>query len=372
MRILLCTWLILPLTLFGQNPQADQYALIGAQRLMNKSYQEAIIALNKSIQLNPNNWVAYEFRAQAYFHMDDKTSAIKDLDKAIQLSVTNSELYYKRGILNELLKLYDEAESDYRSAIRFNGGAYEEVEARLAGIMDSFTEDVGEPEESTVRGAVSYAPNHFSPDPYRYNSDRIQIQNRDYYRTRTTYLSPEEREAPTMASTPVESLEIQSARATPFSSATYDPYENDDKSFGDREDINRVAVRGGRGQGISKRNSLNGERFEARVASPNKRVFIDEIIKKNEFTEVKFRIEGNSRSITLPPDKIRLIVNGRSYYLHGSYKQAAMEYPLQAGNPVNVTLRFEPIPEKTDYIRVISRGERSIEKWDFAYRLYPK
>ena len=372
MRILLFIWLILPMTLIGQNPQADQYALIGAQRLMNKSYQEAIIALNKSIQLNPNNWVAYEFRAQAHLHMNDKPLAIQDLDRAIQLNASNPELYHKRGILNELLDLFDEAERDYRSAIRFNGGAYEEVEARLAGIMDSFTEDEGEPEESTTRGVVSYAPNHFSPDPYRYNSDRIQIRNREVYRNRTTHMSPEERDAPTLTSTPVAMLENQSERARPYSSSTYDPYENDDKNFGDREDINRVASRGVRGSGISRHNSLSGERYEARVASPNKRVFIDEIVKKQDFTEVKFRIEGNGRTISLPPDKIRLIVNGRSYYLHGSYRQSAMEYPLQAGNPVNITLRFEAIPENTDYIRVISRGERSFEKWDFAYRLYPK
>ena len=180
MRLLLIIWLSLPIALVGQIQQAENLTLLGAQRLLNFSYEEAIKALDKAIQLDPNNWVAYEFRAQAHYRLDDKALALQDLDRAIRLNATNPELYFRRGILHEIFELQEDAKSDYRSAIRLNGGTYNQAEERLSYLSDAFPSSKDENGRIAQGGVLSYAPNHFSSKPYRYDTDRIQIQRREY------------------------------------------------------------------------------------------------------------------------------------------------------------------------------------------------
>lgn len=380
MRLLLIIWLSLPIALVGQIQQAENLTLLGAQRLLNFSYEEAIQALDKAIQLDPNNWVAYEFRAQAHYRLGDKALSLQDLDRAIRLNATNSELYFRRGILHEIFELQEDAKNDYRSAIRLNGGAYEQAEERLSYLSDILPSTKEEGGRVAQGGVLSYAPNHFSSRPYRYDTDRIHIQRREYMKEEqssqvaSTPSYTEDRIVSRTSASPAQTAAV-ARKATPFHSESFDPYENDDKVFGSpektpiytltRDNSNmRVASKGP--MRTSSRNSYRTEK-----ASPNNNVTIQEVVFHSSFTEVRFQVKGNGKKITLPPDRLRILVRGKSFHPSPYHRQRAREVTVSSSSPAEFSVRFEPLPEKTDYIQVISRGDRPLEKWSYSFRLYP-
>ena len=381
MRLLLIIWLSLPLALIGQTQQAENLTLLGAQRILNSSYQEAVQALNKAIQLNPNNWVAYEFRAQAHFQLDQKALALQDLDKAIRLHATNPELYFRRGILNEMFELYDEARRDYLSAIRFNGGTYESAEDRLAIIDDALLGDEDKSGRFGEGAVVSYSPYHFSARPFRYDTDRHHIQNMelDTEEERPIPMGNSVRTQPTSQATTVARKE--SPRAYPLVSTTYDPYDHDDKVFARKQSSQRTSsynnTRGDSNQGIDNNgrifsNSAPQRSFTAEIASPNKeKVLIDDVKWSPKYTEVHFRVYREGKMMNLPPDKLHLLVDGETFnYIPGSYRsQASVSTDNQ--DPTKFSVRFKSIPEGAEYFRVVSRGSRASEKWNYSFTLSP-
>ncbi len=380
MRLLLIIWLSLPLALIGQTQQAEKLTLRGAQRILNSSYQEAVQALNKAIQLNPNNWMAYEFRAQAYFQLDQKALALQDLDKAIRLHATNPELYFRRGILNEMFELYDEARRDYLSAIRFNGGTYESAEERLAIIDDALLGDGDNSGRFGEGAVVSYSPYHFSARPYRYDTDRHHIQNMDLE-------IEEERPIPMgngVVAQPTHQTSTvarkESTRAYPLVSTTYDPYDHDDKVFARKQSSKRVSTyntRGDSNQGIDNRGRLfstpaSQKSFKAEIASANKnKVFIDELKWSPRYTEVHFRVYREGKMMSLPPDKLHILIDGETFtYIPGSYRSHS-SISSDEQDPAKFSVRFKSIPENAEYIRIISRGSRASEKWNYSFSLSP-
>ena len=111
--------------------------------------------------------------------------------------------------------------------------------------------------------------------------------------------------------------------------------------------------------------------FRAEKASPNNNVIIQEVVFQSSFTEVRFQVKGNGKKMTLPPDRLRILVGGKSYHPSPYHRQRTRELTVSETSPAEFTVRFEPLPEKTDYIQVISRGDRASEKWSYSYRLYP-
>ena len=93
---------------------------LGIALLNNDRYQDAIKFLNKAIELNPNNFVAYNNRGNAKDELGKHEEAIKDYDKAIELDPDSSSALDHRGVAKADLGKHEEAIKDYDKAIELD------------------------------------------------------------------------------------------------------------------------------------------------------------------------------------------------------------------------------------------------------------
>jgi len=72
---------------------------------------------NKEIEINPNNYTAYNNRGCAYFDLGDYTKAKENYDKVIELHPGDSMAYYNRGNVYTELQEHKKAIDDFTKAI---------------------------------------------------------------------------------------------------------------------------------------------------------------------------------------------------------------------------------------------------------------
>jgi tetratricopeptide (TPR) repeat protein len=80
----------------------------------------AVEDCNKSIELEPNNYLAYNSRAFAENSLGRYDAVLKDFSKAISLSPTNEYLYQNRGKFYYKRKKYNDAINDFNKAIELD------------------------------------------------------------------------------------------------------------------------------------------------------------------------------------------------------------------------------------------------------------
>lgn len=79
---------------------------------------EALIALNKSIKLDPNDAETYHSRAVVYQKLKEPNKAIADLSKSIQLNPNNGLFYHERSVIYIEIKNYIKAFEDIHNSVR--------------------------------------------------------------------------------------------------------------------------------------------------------------------------------------------------------------------------------------------------------------
>ncbi|MCP4746642.1 MAG: tetratricopeptide repeat protein [Desulfobacteraceae bacterium] len=99
---------------------AKAYYERGAGKRTKKDYDEAIIYLNKSIEVNPNDPEPYKQRGLAKIAQDSLDDAIIDFSKAIELDPNDPETYKNRGIAKRFKGDFDDAIIDFNKAIELN------------------------------------------------------------------------------------------------------------------------------------------------------------------------------------------------------------------------------------------------------------
>jgi len=82
-----------------------------------KKWEPAIEAYSHAIDIYPNDAIAYNCRARAYFEEEQHQSAIDDLTKAIALDSKSIGLYRFRALEFGKLGKYEEALADYETII---------------------------------------------------------------------------------------------------------------------------------------------------------------------------------------------------------------------------------------------------------------
>jgi tetratricopeptide (TPR) repeat protein len=80
-------------------------------------WQSAIDWFTKSIQDNPNFFVAYHNRAVAYSKVGEYDKSIEDLKKAVQLNPDYPDAYGLMGLVYEIKEDYPSALKVYRQAL---------------------------------------------------------------------------------------------------------------------------------------------------------------------------------------------------------------------------------------------------------------
>ncbi len=89
----------------------------GEFALRVQKWDRAIELFTKSIQDNPNFFVAYHNRAIAYSKKGEYDKSIEDLKKAIQLNPDYPDAYGLMGLVYEIKKDYPAALKVYREAL---------------------------------------------------------------------------------------------------------------------------------------------------------------------------------------------------------------------------------------------------------------
>lgn len=98
----------------------DTFFLEGLELDAQGRTEEAIVAYNEAIRMNPDDYEAYLNRGADYVLLDDLERAVADFSDVIRLHSTNTDAWYNRGSCRAEMGLYVEAIADYSEALRLD------------------------------------------------------------------------------------------------------------------------------------------------------------------------------------------------------------------------------------------------------------
>jgi tetratricopeptide (TPR) repeat protein len=110
--------LICAVNSYGQG--AKEYTQKGRELLEKQEYVEALVNLNKAIELDPNYSSAYYFRGNIKDNFEDRHGAMKDYNMSIEKNPKFADAFFARGNVKMKLSDYYGAVDDYTAAIAIN------------------------------------------------------------------------------------------------------------------------------------------------------------------------------------------------------------------------------------------------------------
>lgn len=116
--LLVLTGIGISLATFAQG--AKEYTQHGRELLEKGEYVEALVNLNKAIELDPNYSSAYYLRGNIKDNFEDRHGAMKDYNLAIEKNPKFADALFARGNVKMKLQDYYGAVDDYTAAIAIN------------------------------------------------------------------------------------------------------------------------------------------------------------------------------------------------------------------------------------------------------------
>jgi serine/threonine protein kinase len=92
----------------------------GISQYERGNYQEAVSNFTQTIEINPQNSLAYNHRGDAFYRLGDYEKAQADSSRAIALNPQDANAYYDRGFARFGLGKYQQAIADYTQAIKLS------------------------------------------------------------------------------------------------------------------------------------------------------------------------------------------------------------------------------------------------------------
>ncbi|WP_413198737.1 tetratricopeptide repeat protein [Nostoc piscinale] len=92
----------------------------GVSEYEQGNYQESVDNLTQTLEINPQNSLAYNHRGDAFSRLGDYEKAQADSSQAIALNPQDANAYYDRGFALFGLGKYKDAIADYTKAIKLN------------------------------------------------------------------------------------------------------------------------------------------------------------------------------------------------------------------------------------------------------------
>lgn len=99
---------------------AKDFTQVGIEFYEKREYTEALINLNKAIELDQNYARAYYVRANIKESFDDRHGAMKDYNIALEKNPKFADAFFARGNVKMKLQDYYGAIADFSSAIAIN------------------------------------------------------------------------------------------------------------------------------------------------------------------------------------------------------------------------------------------------------------
>jgi tetratricopeptide (TPR) repeat protein len=106
--------------LFSYSQTAKDYTQKGMECYEKREYTEALINLNKAIDVDPSYARAYYIRANIKDAFDDRHGAMKDYNSALEKNPKFADAFFARGNVKMKLQDYYGAIDDYSAAITIN------------------------------------------------------------------------------------------------------------------------------------------------------------------------------------------------------------------------------------------------------------
>ncbi len=150
----------------------DKYLNTGIKYLMDGQYEEAILAFDKAIKIEPKTTEARVYQAKAYVGNEEFDKAVNVLEEAQNIDMTNEEL------LKEILEILNEIDSDiaYEFLDRFvQSVGKDNISEEIKDILDSSNEVPSEP-------IADPAPGTYVNDiSVKLKSDKMKVGHSYYY-----------------------------------------------------------------------------------------------------------------------------------------------------------------------------------------------
>ena len=150
----------------------DKYLNTGIKYLMNGQYEEAILAFDKAIKIEPKTTEARVYQAKAYVGNEELDKAVEVLEETQNIDKTNEEL------LKQILEILNEIDSDiaYEFLDRFIDNIGEaNISQDIKDMLNSSNETPSEP-------IVDPAPGKYiKPISVKLKLDKIKLGHNYYY-----------------------------------------------------------------------------------------------------------------------------------------------------------------------------------------------
>jgi tetratricopeptide (TPR) repeat protein len=117
-RILILACMTISLMSFAQT--GKEYLQRGRELLEKREYVEALVNLNRAIELDPSQAAAYYLRGNIKDNFEDRHGAMKDYNLAIEKNPKLGDAFFARGNVKMALQDYYGAVDDYTAAIALN------------------------------------------------------------------------------------------------------------------------------------------------------------------------------------------------------------------------------------------------------------
>jgi tetratricopeptide (TPR) repeat protein len=115
---LLSLFVLISSVTFSQS--AKEFTQKGRELYEKREFMEALLNLNKALEVDPNYSQAYFVRANIKDAFDDRHGAMKDYNHAVEKNPKFSDAFFARGNVKMKLQDYYGAIADYTSAIALN------------------------------------------------------------------------------------------------------------------------------------------------------------------------------------------------------------------------------------------------------------
>jgi tetratricopeptide (TPR) repeat protein len=105
-------------SLLAQNPK--ELTQKGRELYEKREFMEALLNLNKALEIDPNYSNAYYLRGNIKDNFDDRHGAMKDYNTALEKNPKFADAFFARGNVKMKLQDYYGAINDYTAAISIN------------------------------------------------------------------------------------------------------------------------------------------------------------------------------------------------------------------------------------------------------------
>ena len=150
----------------------DKYLNTGIKYLMDGQYEEAILAFDKAIKIDPKTTESRVYQAKAYAGNEEFNKVVEVLEEAQKIDMTNEEL------LKEILEILNEIDSDiaYEFLDKFIDAIGEaNISQDIRDILDSSNEAPSEP-------IVDPVPSKYIKSvAVKLNQDKMRVGHSYYY-----------------------------------------------------------------------------------------------------------------------------------------------------------------------------------------------